>query len=826
MPHAARTLLLSLLISLCGAFALAGEADAQCSGPGGTCGLFGGSCCSGSSCVIGVCVANCAGDGGLCVSSGGCCGNRVCALGFCQTPRTLGEACGPGFPCASGLNCDPLSGFVCIDNASLGEACGPLVQCNPGLVCDPLAGFRCVDQTAQLGEACGPLVHCAGGLVCDPLAGFRCVDQTAGLGQACGPLVQCESGLVCDPFAGFVCVDQSVGAGQACGPLVQCNAGLVCDPLAGFRCVPATTPALGEACGPLFPCDEGLVCDPLAGFRCVDQRVGEGDACGPLVQCEEGLFCDPLAGFRCVAAAGVDQPCGPLVGCEAGLRCSLALRCSHEPGRAGETCDATAPCGEGLFCQPGLPQRCQALKKPGEGCSIVNPCVAGASCEPCFVDGCSAPLQCFPNSSEGAISEHACRALYSPGLHQAANDIATTMTFAVGNSAAAVAGEAQSFGVAYGQDGRFGCYTSLCGGVNVDFSIEHFVAVGFATSLDAVGGKSFASFQEAEIPGDLLNFSTAQIFSREDVLPIELTGTESAFSVGISPEFALPFSAGAFLCETVLDTVITPATPDVPPPPAVAPAVLHNPGFALGTGGWDCVGEGTCSRSEDDAAGSEGSGSGEVVSPPAGVDPGIAYLASSCVAVVPDQTYEVSAWVKTVGARAGALSAWWNAGLDCDGALARSDTLGTSPPDGVWRRVTSRLDAPGGAQSVRLLVSAERDANSGAPSTSRVDAIMIPEPGARAGGGAALLSLGALAARRARRGSPRQPRGGAVLELSGTGQSARASPRPGLFHAAWTLGKRRITKSRCASQSANHADPTASSPSEKRIRLGSSNSRV
>lgn len=738
MPHTTRSLLWFLTIALAGALALVGDADAQCHGPGGTCGLFGGSCCSGSSCVVGICVANCAGDGGLCVSSGGCCGSRVCALGFCQTPRTLGEACGPGFPCATGLNCDPLSGFVCIDNASLGEACGPLVQCNPGLVCDPLAGFRCVDQTAELG-------------------------------QACGPLVQCESGLVCDPLAGFVCVDQSVGEGQGCGPLVQCNAGLVCDPLAGFRCVAATTPALGEACGPLFPCDDGLVCDPLAGFRCVDQRVGEGAACGPLVLCEEGLFCDPLAGFRCVGAAGVDEPCGPLVPCEAGLQCSLALRCSHEPARAGETCDASAPCGAGLFCQPGLPQRCQALKKPGEGCSIVNPCVAGASCEPCFVDGCSAPLQCFPNSSEGAISEHACRALYSPAVHQAAKDIATTMTFAVGNSAAAVVGEAQSFGVAYGQDGYFGCYTEICGGVNIDFSIEHFAEVGFSTDFDAIDGKSFVSFEEAEIPGDLLNFSTSQIFSREDLLPIAFTGTESAFSIGVSPEFALPISGGAFLCEAVLDTVITPATPDVPPPPAVAPGVLRNPGFALSASGWSCLGEGACSRAQDDVAGSDGSGSGEVASPPTGVDPGIAYLASSCVAVQPGASYEIVAWVKTIGARPGTVSAWWNTGLDCDGALARSDALGTAPPDETWRRLAIRRDAPASAQSVRLLVSAERDANSGAPSTSRIDAVMIPEPASGAGLAAAAVALAALAARRALTppaGSPRSAR------------SRRGTPRP------------------------------------------------
>jgi len=782
--------LLSLALLLAGALVLPPGAQAQCRSPGQTCGIFGGSCCSGSSCVIGVCVANCAGDGGLCLSSGGCCGNRVCALGFCQTPRTLGQACGPGFPCASGLSCDPLSGFICIDNADLGEACGPAVHCNPGLVCDPLAGFRCVDQTARLGEACGPLVHCAGGLVCDPLAGFRCVDQTAELGQACGPLVQCESGLVCDPLAGFVCVDQSVGLGQACGPLVQCNAGLVCDPLAGFRCVAATTPGIGEACGPLFPCEGGLVCDPLAGFRCVDQSVGQGNACGPLVQCDPGLFCDPLSGFRCIPAAGVDEPCGPGVGCQAGLQCTASFRCSHAPARAGESCDAGTPCGEGLFCQspadfvvPALavidldlaPGRCAPRKAPGEGCSPLFPCVREASCQPCFVDGCNAPLQCFPNANDGLITEQTCRTLRSPGLAKASSDIGLAMTYGVGGQGAAIAGASVAAGVVYGQDGSFGCYSTVCGGINSDISVEAFLSVGFYLGFDAVGGSSFANFQEVQIPVDLLNFSTSQVFARNPgeiapSFPVELIGTEDALSVGVGAG-VLPFSAGSVLCETLLDPVTTPGAPVPLATLAVAPSVLRNPGFAFDLGGWSCVGEGACARSDDDAAGKEGAGSGEVASPPPGVDPGIAYLASGCTAVLPGQEYQISARVKTLGARPGTLSASWNTGLDCDGALARRDELGVSPPDGTWRRLASLRKAPGAAQSVRLLVSAERDANSGAPSTSRIDAVQIPEPGAGAAGAAALLALHGLALRRR---APLTPSAGSP----GSARPRRGTPRP------------------------------------------------
>ena len=754
-----RLLPLSFAVGLGLALALPLDAAAQCRTPGQTCGILGGSCCSGSSCAIGICVANCAGDGGLCLSSSGCCGERVCALGFCQTPRSLGQACGPGLPCRSGLSCDPLSGFVCIGNADLGEACGPFVQCNPGLSCDPLSGFRCI-ANAGLGEACGPAVACNPGLVCDPLAGFRCVDQTATLGQACGPLVQCESGLVCDPFAGFVCVDQSVGQGQACGPLVQCNAGLVCDPLAGFRCVPATTPGLGQACGPLFPCADGLVCDPLVGFVCVDRSVGEGTACGPLVQCDEGLFCDPLAGFRCVSAAGVDQACGPVVACEAGLQCTAAFRCAHAPARVGETCGIGTGCEEGLYCQLGLPSRCRELKKPGEGCSAFHPCVAEASCQPCLVDGCSAPLQCFPNANQGILSEQTCRTLHSPGLAKASQDIDLAMTFGIGNEAAALLGESQAIGVAYGQDGTFGCFTTLCGGINADVGIETFASVGFYLDFGSVGGSSFANIQEAQLPGNLLNFSTSQVFARDPgelvpSSPVTLIGTEDTFSVGVGPNI-LPFSAASLLCETVLDTVIAPGMPDAPAALAVAPPVLRNPGFAVDLAGWSCIGEGTCAHVDDGPTGAEGAGAGEVESPPPGANPGVAYLASGCTAVMPGRPYRITAYVKTFGARPGVLLASWNAGLDCDGPLVAQQALGSSPADETWRRVAAQRSAPAGAQSVRLLISAERDPASGAESTSRIDAAQIPEPAAGVRLGAALLALAGIAARR--RGAERDRR--------------------------------------------------------------------
>lgn len=313
-------------------------------------------------------------------------------------------------------------------------------------------------------------------------------------------------------------------------------------------------------------CDEGLTSNPTTTL--CEAPGTPGSPCGPGYPCGPGLSCDPTS-FQCVAPAQAGESCAnPFVSCADGLQCTLALECAHEPARLGETCDVTAPCGEGLFCQPGVPQRCHALRKPGEGCSIVNPCIEGASCEACLVDGCNAPLQCFWDANNGAISEQQCRTLYSPALHNGAKDIGGAMTYGGGNEAAAIVGESQEFGVAYGiYDDEYGCYTTLCGGINADISIEHFASVGLYLTFDDVGGSSFANVQEAQLPGNLLNFSTAQIYARDPgaIIPNPvLIGTADAFSVGIGPNI-LPFSAGSLLCETVLD----PLDPD--PGPGTTP---------------------------------------------------------------------------------------------------------------------------------------------------------------------------------------------------------------------------------------------------------------
>ena len=174
-------------------------------------------------------------------------------------------------------------------------------------------------------------------------------------------------------------------------------------------------------------CDAGLAPDPVTGL-CRAPRVA-GDSCGPAAPCAAGFACDPLEGFRCVAKAGPDESCAdPFVKCDDGLQCTLALRCSHEPARLGETCDASAPCGPELFCQAGIPQRCAPVRELGEACGPAAHCREGLSCDPFAGFVCVAPAgpneSClFKGCREGLVCTAKSICAHRPGLVGEACDL-------------------------------------------------------------------------------------------------------------------------------------------------------------------------------------------------------------------------------------------------------------------------------------------------------------------------------------------------------------------------------------------------------------------
>lgn len=336
-------------------------------------------------------------------------------------------------------------------------------------------------------------------------------------------------------------------------------------------------------------CDAGLISHPTTTLCGTPSSSGippgdVGNACGPGFPCKSGLACDETK-LQCVGKTRAGQSCANLfVPCANGLSCTGALECSHIPAQKGETCDVANPCAAGLFCAAGIPQRCKAKRRVGQGCSAFNPCVDGASCEVCLVEGCNSPLQCFPNSADGVISEQVCRNLRDPGLHRQIQNQGLTRTYSVGNSGAALVGESQEFGVAYGANGSYGCFTSLCAGVNLDLGIEHFLSLGFYNVFDSVGGQSFVVFEEIQL-GNVLNYAANQIWPRApgEVRPSPsklIIGTAATFSIG-TPTNPIPVAGGVLNCETVLDkfavdtdlggVVIVPITPGPGPEPEIEP---------------------------------------------------------------------------------------------------------------------------------------------------------------------------------------------------------------------------------------------------------------
>lgn len=446
------------------------------------------------------------------------------------------------------------------------------IEC-PSIIKDVTISSGCYDSRPNCGDcsANGQIpcpaeaepwctAGCDAGLAPDPITGLCRVPRVAG--DACGPAAPCAAGFTCDPLEGFRCV-ANAGPDQSCAdPFVKCAAGLQCT--LALRC--SHEPArLGETCDVSAPCGPDLFCQAGIPQRC--QPVRElGDACGPAAHCRDGLICDPLAGFTCVEPAGPDEPC-LLRGCREDLVCTAKGLCSHRPALVGESCDIVNRCALGSFCRRdtggilgALLGTCAAFKKPGESCfpdleNGTSDCVPGTSCE-LFLAGDGTGFQCVVEGTGEPIPDPVCRGFYSPAQRSAAMGLGLARTFGAGAESSGGFGTTYEAGVAYGPEGRYGCYFSTCRGVSIDVGYEAFAATGFYNGFEDIPGYSLNFFEEAQILG-VVNFATSQIFARdgpEDLTPGALIGTADALALG-TPTNPSPVAAGALLCTASLAEV-------------------------------------------------------------------------------------------------------------------------------------------------------------------------------------------------------------------------------------------------------------------------------
>lgn len=352
-------------------------------------------------------------------------------------------------------------------------------------------------------------------------------------GAVCGVTDSCCSGLSC--VAG-VCIDlpdTCQGEGALCTASSQCCGDRVCQ-LGSCR----TQRQAGETCGPLAPCEDPLVCDFSTDgitLRCRHDPPVYGEACSVFVPCDDGLACTALTTQRCV----------------------------HSPARDGEFCDAAAPCGDRLFCEP-FSQTCEPVLGVGDYCDpILDKCADGLVCLPCeqkIEEGCYGDGACFPNLDidRQAFSEQECLDIYDPLLHhdvmlRPPDNGRKVVTYGTGRQIVGVFGATEEIGAAYDSEGRYGCFKTLCFGLETDVEIAGFTSIGNYVGWNNLKGASQAAVVEA---GQGVNFSLVRI-SAPDQDPVfgELGGVEEAWSLGISGS-PIPASIGAYLCDTEVVGVV------------------------------------------------------------------------------------------------------------------------------------------------------------------------------------------------------------------------------------------------------------------------------
>jgi hypothetical protein len=297
----------------------------------------------------------------------------------------------------------PRCRFTYADAASLGATC---LARQPGVPC--ARGFGacsedlvCTALPVALGDCSA--APCAAPFVCEQGA---CVEP-GGVDAPCSFDASCDAGLVC--------ISGACGARLPVGE--QCVADTECA--SGLRCVDGRCAASGAAevaCNDSGACGNDLVCAADFGARTCGPGVGEGERCAGEAPCAPGLRCDPVEAV-CRAPAAAGEPCEATDGCTDGLLCVRDVEgngsCAAPPS-LDEECLQTAD----AFCEPGLgcdfdSGRCAVGGGDGEAC-LVNgmygySCAEGLGCafEPAGSfcrplggegDGCTNDATCSPGT--------------------------------------------------------------------------------------------------------------------------------------------------------------------------------------------------------------------------------------------------------------------------------------------------------------------------------------------------------------------------------------------------------------------------------------------
>lgn len=305
-------------------------------------------------------------------------------------------------------------------------------------------------------------------------------------------------------------------------------------------CPPSPLPCEG--------CDAGTTYDSTTGLCLTPSTIGA--LCDGSIGCADGLLCDPEEAL-CFVNAQAGETCAINgMQCADGLECTEWFECANAPAQVGQTCGPLNNCGDGLRCIAGLPSRCEKVPTIGERCNLLKGCVQGAVCA---LSDIEVPI-CYPDPFLESISDSQCLGFYS--AETAANYAGQNIILESGTTTSvALQPETQSHGVAYGENGEFGCFSSSCSGVEISSPLyaELFFSKGAYTSFDGIGGSSVAVAIGLDSPGSLFSVGFASVTAADD--PNTEIGQERPFSTGVAA-IGPPVALGRHECETSLNQII------------------------------------------------------------------------------------------------------------------------------------------------------------------------------------------------------------------------------------------------------------------------------
>jgi len=267
---------------------------------------------------------------------------------------------GDDTPCSTDSDCAyPLYCILstCRPLGNSGDACGTDTDCN--------APLYCISGTCSLGS--GGSV--AGGGA-NTVKGASCSSDSD-----CMPPLYCILHK-CNPL-GMV--------GEGCTYDYDCQYPYVCE---SGKC--ASKPTAGGGSGsatPGTPCSTDVDCmPPLFCILKTCRYLGKvGDSCATNADCTMPLVCEKskcidtsggaVSSYGTGAAAGAEVECKKDADCVkkgAGFKFCIANQCRKNLSAAGEACQYTTDCQEGLFCIVGVCRKEQS--ESGEPCRSNDDC--------------------------------------------------------------------------------------------------------------------------------------------------------------------------------------------------------------------------------------------------------------------------------------------------------------------------------------------------------------------------------------------------------------------------------------------------------------------